>query len=532
MTPEEEIEALNQQNQATAQPQTPILGQLNRRIADIKVGELDFDWSRTQYAAIANNEAFDDFFLSDLINLAGLPVITFDDIQGDPYLSEIDGVDWSMTNYDGLTDLQNIKLSQIGEAVVVDPVVKNLPSIAGTYLETAPLVTGISPLPMAEGQSFNDAIQAWFAETYGSAEPGTEDYLTYQRFLDNYNPEDFEDVSVAKYVSNEFRDQFQKKLAEARATLNAGEELSEEQIEQIRQQVIEEIDGDDGKGKIVYSNLTTMVATVIPEIPGQVRRFFNWLDGDADEEPQIIEDQATGQITPRPQTEKTPLRFSQLDGTVLETAEVDFTTQKVVDSIMELTPEEQKLLAENIFINMPDVYTSWESVYREDGTLNTDTFVPALRTALADAQEASAFGLSQEYLEMFMIDDLTQLEKNEIRVEFQRKIAEAQAKDNMKNVTLVDPAALHDSVDDYFKKVTGRGATDTEVREFVKMFNNLTIDATPTAKELREGGFTRVPPNLAAQSRMFAEEQAPVEAKAMQTANKASLIMQALGMGG
>ena len=96
-----------------------------------------------------------------------------------------------------------------------------------------------------------------------------------------------------------------------------------------------------------------------------------------------------------------------------------------------------------------------------------------------------------------MIDDLTQLEKNEIRVEFQRKIAEAQAKDNMKNVTLVDPAALHDSVDDYFKKVTGRGATDTEVREFVKMFNNLTLDATPTAKELREGGFTRVPPNLA-----------------------------------
>ena len=64
------------------------------------------------------------------------------------------------------------------------------------------------------------------------------------------------------------------------------------------------------------------------------------------------------------------------------------------------------------------------------------------------------------------------------------------------------------------------------------MFNNLTIDATPTAKELREGGFTRVPPNLAAQSQMFAEEQAPVEAKAMQTANKASLIMQALGMGG
>ena len=275
-----------------------------------------------------------------------------------------------------------------------------------------------------------------------------------------------------------------------------------------------------------------MVATVIPEIPGQVRRFFNWLDGDADEEPQIIEDQATGQIAPRPQTEKTPLRFSQLDGTVLETAEVDFTTQKVVDSIMELTPEEQKLLAENIFINMPDVYTSWESVYREDGTLNTDTFVPALRTAIEDAAAASTFGLSQEYLEMFMIDDLTQLEKNEIRVEFQRKIAEAQAKDNMKNVTLVDPAALHDSVDDYFKKVTGRGATDTEVREFVKMFNDLTIDAYPTVKEEREGGFTRVPPNLAAQSRMFAEEQAPVEAKAMQTASKAGLIMQALGMGG
>ena len=45
MTPQEEIAALNQQNQATAQPQTPILGQLNRRIADIKIGDLVIDQS-------------------------------------------------------------------------------------------------------------------------------------------------------------------------------------------------------------------------------------------------------------------------------------------------------------------------------------------------------------------------------------------------------------------------------------------------------------------------------------------------------
>lgn len=529
MTPQEEIAARNEQNQATAQPQTPILGQLNRRIADIKVGDLDFDWSRTQYAAIANNEAFDDFFLSDLMNLAGLPVITFDDIQGDPYLSEIDGVDWSMTNYDGLTeDLQNIKLSQLGKAVVVDPVVKNLPSIAGTYLETSALVTGVSSIDITEDESFNDAIQRWFAETYGDAQPGSEDFITYQRFLKNYeeivegNEELFEETSV-----DEFVDLFQKAIAEAKATLGPDEELSDEQIEQIRQQTMEALVDDDKKslGEMAFPEFIDTVAT----------GFFNWIEKDRGrdvQEPQIIEDQTTGQITPNPRRGNQPLRFSEIGTTVLETAEVDFTTQKVVDSIMELTPEEQKLLAENIFINMPDVYTSWESVYREDGTLNTDTFVPALRTAIEDAATASAFGLSQEYLEMFMIDDLTQLEKNEIRVEFQRKIAEAQAKDNMKNVTLVDPAALHDSVDSYFKKVTGRGATDTEVREFVKMFNDLTIDAYPTVKEEREGGFTKVLPNQEAQARMFAEEQAPVEAKAMQTANKASLIMQALGMGG
>ena len=86
-------------------------------------------------------------------------------------------------------------------------------------------------------------------------------------------------------------------------------------------------------------------------------------------------------------------------------------------------------------------------------------------------------------------------------------------------------------IDNYFKRVTGRGATDEEVRDFINMYHDLQREATPTAKQLREGGFETTEISPDGQAMAFAEDRAPVEAGAMQTVEKAGLIMQALGMG-
>ena len=168
-----------------------------------------------------------------------------------------------------------------------------------------------------------------------------------------------------------------------------------------------------------------------------------------------------------------------------------------------------------------------------------DTFVPAFIDALRFAEAAAGIGQSDEYIEMFLIDDLTQLEKTDIRDRFQQRIAELIAIDNSKNVSLTDPATIAKQIDNKFKEVTGRGATDEDIRAFTELFYNLQREATPTVKEIRERaegqtmGQERLGTlDLTARAEQYAEEQAPVEAGAMETANKAGLIMQALGFGG
>ena len=136
------------------------------------------------------------------------------------------------------------------------------------------------------------------------------------------------------------------------------------------------------------------------------------------------------------------------------------------------------------------------------------------------------------------------LEKNtgEVEVKFNESKADINNKkhiDNSKNVSLTDPATIAKQIDNKFKEVTGRGATDEDVRAFTELFYDLQREATPTVKEVRERaegqtmGQERLGTlDLTARAEQYAKEQAPVEAGAMQTANKAGLIMQALGFGG
>ena len=499
------IEQGRLQGQQEAANQSPLLGERQRRIADIKVGDIDIDWSLTQYANIANGENFDDFWLSDLVGLAGLPVFNLTNIEGDPFLSDIEGIDWSLTNYNVLLNetglgLDDVKLSEIGVPITIDPLVKDLESIKGTYLEDMALVQGVSPIAWSEDMSLSEAMLAW-AER--SLEDGTLSEEDYANFLENFDPEAIDAAGIPIPKTAEELEEAINRFEEAvKATPGKEDDIIVGGAKAfwgfIKKEVLEdeELFGKDEK-----------------ELTAELRSSF-------------LED---GVYTPP--SGASPLRFSELEATSLETETQDVTAFTVVESIKDLTETEQKILAENIFLHMPDVYGSWEEIYEDNGSLNLDTFSSAVTKALKRAQTAAQLGLGDQYVEMFLIDDLSATDKNAIRQHFQEQIAELQAKDQAKTVLYTDPATLTLKIDDYFKRVTGRGATDEEVRDFINMYHDLQRESTPTAKQLREGGFEMTSPSLEVEGMAFAEDRAPVEAGAMQTVEKASLIMQALGMG-
>ena len=495
------------QGQQEAANQSPLLGERQRRIADIKVGDMDIDWSLTQYANIANGENFDDFWLSDLLGLAGLPVFDLTNIGGDPFLSDIEGIDWSLTNYNVLVSgtglgLDDVKLSEITGPITIDPEVKDLESIKGTYLEDMALVKGVSPLPINEDTSLAQAMLMWAEK---SLEDGTLSKEDYANFLENFDGDAFADLSV--------------KDAEK------GKELSEDQWEQA------DVGASSAIEKVLkgFWGIIKSVAEDEETKEGYVFDSKSWEWVPVESANTVQRNPETGEII-LPEG-ASPLRFSELEATSLETETQDVTGFTVVEAIKDLTETEQKILAENIFLHMPDVYGSWEQIYEDDGSLNLDTFGSAVTDALKRAQTAAQLGLGDQYVEMFLIDDLSALDKNAIRERFQEKIAELQAKDQAKTVVYTDLASLTSKIDDYFKRVTGRGATDEEVRDFINMYHDLQRESTPTAKQLREGGYERTIVDLEGQGKAFAEDRAPVEAGAMQTVEKAGLIMQALGMG-
>ena len=496
--------------------QSPLLGERQRRIADIKVGDIDIDWSLTQYANIANGENFDDFWLSDLIGLAGLPVFDLTNIEGDPFLSDIEGIDWSLTNYNVLVSgtglgLDDVKLSEIGESIIIDPLVKDLESIKGTYLEDMALVKGVSPLAINEDTSLSQAMLNWAENSLRDGTLSEEDYAN---FLENFDSEAIDAAGIS----------IPKTAEELEEATNTFEEIVKATPGKEDDIIVGAAKGFWGIIKSVVEDEETKEGHVFDY------KSMTWVPVESAEFTNAVQrDTETGEISLPKGT--SPLRFSELEATSLETETQDVTSFTVVEAIKDLTETEQKILAENIFLHMPDVYGSWEEIYEDNGSLNLDTFGSAVTEALKRAQTAAQLGLGDQYVEMFLIDDLSALDKNAIRERFQEKIAELQAKDQAKTVLYTDPASLTLKIDNYFKRVTGRGATDEEVRDFINMYHDLQREATPTAKQLREGGFETTEISPDGQAMAFAEDRAPVEAGAMQTVEKAGLIMQALGMG-
>ena len=531
------VEREVQNRVAALRGQSPTLGARDRRLVDIKVTDLDIDWNLTQYAVIAKGEAWDDFYLSDLQGLAGLPQISLDNLDPNTILNQVKGIDWQWTNYSGLDpkDLNTKRVGDLQGPIIIDPMIKDLPSIKGSYLENNALIVGQSPLPINEDTGFYDAMMIWAESNLDEAELAD--------FKENFVRGDDDSVTVAEAIAEaqELTEATQKRKGDLPDVAYEFEEM----VEDFVSLEPDELEGLPSGGAVAtvirgvkgldFGNENNSAMLPIKIITG----LFDLIDGGGLEDPDQQEQQieGVGPTKPRPRSES-PLRFSDY-GTGTQTIEEDVKRQDVIDAMMDLTETEQKILAENIFLNMPDVYGSWEDIYNDDDSLNMDTFVPAFITALNFAETAAGIGQSDEYIEMFLIDDLTQLEKTDIRDRFQQRIAELIAIDNSKNVSLTDPATIAKEIDNKFKEVTGRGATDEDVRAFTELFYDLQREATPTVKEVRERaegetmGQERLGSlDLTARAEQYAEEQAPVEAGAMQTVNKASLIMEALGMGG
>jgi len=529
------VEREVQNRLAAERGQSPTLGTRDRRLVDIKVTDLDIDWNLTQYAVIAKGEAWDDFYLSDLQGLAGLPQISLDNLDPNTILNQVKGIDWQWTNYSGLDpkDLNTKRVGDLQGPIIIDPMIKDLPSIKGSYLENNALIVGQSPLPIDEDTGFYDAMMIWAESNLDEAELAD--------FKENFVRGDDDSVTVAEAIAEaqELTEATQKRKGDLPDVAYEFEEMVEDFVS-LEPDELEGLPSGGAVATIIrgvkgldFGNENNSAMLPIKIITG----LFDLIDGggleDSDQQEQEIE--GVGPTQPRPRSES-PLRFSDY-GTGTQTIEEDVKRQDVIDAMMDLTETEQKILAENIFLNMPGVYGSWEDIYNDDDSLNMDTFVPAFINALGFAETAAGIGQSDEYIEMFLIDDLTQLEKTDIRDRFQQRIAELIAIDNSKNVSLTDPATIAKQIDNKFKEVTGRGATDEDVRAFTELFYDLQREATPTVKELRERGEVMGQErlgtlDLTARAEQYAEEQAPVEAGAMQTANKAGLIMQALGFGG
>jgi hypothetical protein len=223
-----------------------------------------------------------------------------------------------------------------------------------------------------------------------------------------------------------------------------------------------------------------------------------------------------------------PLRFSQVSE--VTTASQAATIATIQESIPGLDDEEKKIIAMNLFNNLPGVYESWEDILNEDGTINMDTFTQAVIKGYNQAVNASQVGLAERYLDIFQVDGIDQMEAQEITQAFKAKVAELEAEGEEKQVNYTDLAALQEKINSTIRQTLGRGATDEEMRAFSEMYHKLERDAEPSIRQAGEA-YETMRPDLQAQATQFAKTTSPAETEAAKIASAGSMMMQVLGIG-
>lgn len=223
-----------------------------------------------------------------------------------------------------------------------------------------------------------------------------------------------------------------------------------------------------------------------------------------------------------------PLRFSQVSN--VTSASQAATIATIQESIPGLDDEEKKIIAMNLFNNLPGVYESWEDILNEDGTINMDTFTQAVIIGYNQAVNAAEVGLAERYLDIFQVDGIDQMEAQEITQAFKAKVAELEAEGEEKQVNYTDLAALQEKINSTIRQTLGRGATDEEMRAFSEMYHKLERDAEPSIRQAGEA-YETMRPDLQAQATQFAKTTSPAETEAAKIASAGSMMMQVLGIG-
>lgn len=190
------------------------------------------------------------------------------------------------------------------------------------------------------------------------------------------------------------------------------------------------------------------------------------------------------------------------------------TVADVADVLSGLTTQDQTMLA--IEMLAIDVYSNIDQMFDDDNNINQDFFVRAVNEAATLAATSAEYGLDTEFLDVLLRN--TDRTPEELTALFAEKKAEAQSGGG-RVINYIDPVALVDAAKKASSAVTGRMATPEESQAFVKMIHGL-----------QASGATGI--NVGARAEAFAREQAPEEAKAMDYAGAAGLVMQALGMRG
>ena len=190
------------------------------------------------------------------------------------------------------------------------------------------------------------------------------------------------------------------------------------------------------------------------------------------------------------------------------------TVADVSEVLSGLTPQDQTLLA--IDMLAIGVYDDIDYMFDDNNQIDQQYFVQQVNKAAGLAATSAEYGLDTDFLDVLLRNsDRT---PEELTALFAEKKAEAQSSGG-RVINYIDPVALVDAAKKATSSVTGRMATAEESQAFVKMIHGL-----------QASGATGI--SVGARAEAFAREQAPEEAKAMDYAGAAGVLMQALGMRG
>ena len=159
----------------------------------------------------------------------------------------------------------------------------------------------------------------------------------------------------------------------------------------------------------------------------------------------------------------------------------------------------------------------YDSYFDDNDQFRPGALTSGVNTAIREAAAQAEFGFGTDFLDVLMRN--SDRSPEELRALMAEKKAEARATGGGRVINYIDPVALMDAAKKSTASVTGRMATAEEQQAFVKMIHGL-----------QASGATGI--NVGARAEAFAREQAPEEAKAMDYAGAAGVLMQALGMRG